>query len=94
MSKQTSNQKYYDLEIELCADYRPKDIIRPENVWQSVADIQNVYAGNASHVQYARTLVAREKMPGFPEKILRQKTNKTIVGINHGNPAKLFVLPC
>lgn len=57
--------KYYDREIELCADYRPKQIVRPEDVWQSVANIQNIHAGNASHVQYARALVAREKRRDF-----------------------------
>lgn len=62
----TGCQKYYDLEIELCADYRPKDIIRPEGCpWQSVADIQNVHTGNASHVHFARQLVAREKRRDF-----------------------------
>lgn len=57
--------KYYDREIELCADYRPKQVVRPEDVWQSVANIQNVHAGNAAHVRYARELVAREKRRDF-----------------------------
>lgn len=65
MAMHTGCVKYYDREIELCADYRPKDIVRPEDVWQSVADIQNVNAGNAAHVQYARELVAREKRQDF-----------------------------
>ena len=65
MSMHTGCQKYYDLEIELCADYRPKDIIRPEDVWKSLADIQNVHSGNASHVHFARQLVAREKRRDF-----------------------------
>lgn len=42
--------KFYDREIELCADYRPKQIVCPEDAWQSVTNIQNVYAGNAAHV--------------------------------------------
>lgn len=29
----------YDKEIELCADYRPKDIIRPEDVFKPIADL-------------------------------------------------------
>ena len=65
ISMHTGCQKYYDLEIELCADYRPKDITHPEDVWQSVADIQNVHAGNIGHVQFARQLVAREKRRDF-----------------------------
>ena len=65
MEMHTSCVKYYDREIELCADYRPKQIARPEDVWQSVANIQNIHAGNASHVRYARALVAREKRRDF-----------------------------
>ena len=56
---------YYDKEIELCADYRPKHIIRSEDVWQSVANIQNIHIGNATYVKYARELVAREKRRDF-----------------------------
>lgn len=65
ISMHTGCQKYYDLEIERCADYRPKHIIRPEDVWQSVVDIQTIHAGNAAHVHYARSLVAREKRRDF-----------------------------
>lgn len=57
--------KYYDKEIELCADYRPKHIIRPEDVWQSVANIRNIHVGNATYVKYARELVARENRRDF-----------------------------
>ena len=30
---------YYDEEIELCADYRPKDKIRVEDVWEPIANL-------------------------------------------------------
>lgn len=46
MSMHTGCVKYYDKEIELCADYRPKHIVRPEDVWKSVAEIKNVHVGN------------------------------------------------
>lgn len=65
MAMHTGCVKYYDKEIELCADYRPKDIVCPKDVWQSVADIRNVRAENAAHVQYARQLVEREKHRDF-----------------------------
>ena len=65
ISMHTGCVKYYDREIELSADYRPKQIIRPEDVWQSVADIRNVHTGNASHIHFARQLVAREKRRDF-----------------------------
>lgn len=47
----------YDLEIELCADYRPKTKVTPQSVWQSIADIQHVTPLNAAHVAYAQQLV-------------------------------------
>lgn len=49
----------YDLEIELCADYRPKWKVRPRQAWQAVADISEITAQNAGHVLYARQLAAR-----------------------------------
>ncbi|MBO5198283.1 MAG: 1-acyl-sn-glycerol-3-phosphate acyltransferase [Lachnospiraceae bacterium] len=65
MAMHTGCVKYYDREIELCADYRPKQSVRPEDVWQSIASIRNIHAGNAIHVKYARELVAREKRRDF-----------------------------
>lgn len=57
--------KYYDREIELCADYRPRQIVRPEDVWQSVANLRNIHAGNVGHVTHAKELVAREQRRDF-----------------------------
>ena len=56
---------FYDREIELQADYRPKHILRPEDVWQSVAEIQNITPENIAHVRYARQLIAREQRRNF-----------------------------
>lgn len=52
---------YYDRKIELSADYRPRHIVRPEDVWQSVAQIRNIHTGNAAHVRYAKEVIARER---------------------------------
>lgn len=65
MAMHTGCVKYYDREIELCADYRPKQIVRPEDVWQSVANIQNIHAGNITHAIYAKELVASERRRDF-----------------------------
>lgn len=65
ISIHTGCVKYYDREIELCADCRPRDIVRPEEVWASIANIQNTTAANAGHVQYARQLVATEHCRDF-----------------------------
>lgn len=56
---------YYDKEIEQAADYRPKRIVRPEDVWKSVAEIQNVTAENIKHVCYAKEVVQREHYRDF-----------------------------
>lgn len=65
MAMHTGCIKYYDREIECCADYRPKQIVRPENVWQNVANIKTVHAGNIAHVLYAKELVEQEKRRDF-----------------------------
>lgn len=57
--------KYYDREIELCADYRPKHIVRPEDVWKSVAEIGNIHAGNAVHICYAQSVIRQEERRDF-----------------------------
>ncbi len=57
--------QYYDREIELKADFRPKSITRPEEVWRPVAAIENLTPENADHVRYARQLVVREEKRDF-----------------------------
>ena len=39
LKERVATASYYDKEIELCADYRPKDKIRPEDVWESIANL-------------------------------------------------------
>lgn len=65
ISMHTGCVKYYDKDIERCADYRPKHIVRPEDVWQSVANIQNINIVNVSHIIYAKELVSRERRRDF-----------------------------
>ena len=65
LAMHTGCVKYYDREIELCADYRARQIVRPEDVWQSVANIQHIHTENIRHVLYAKELVAREKRRDF-----------------------------
>ncbi len=55
----------YDREIELCADYRPKDIVRPEQVWQALADIEKVTLQNAAYVAYAQNLMSELQEKDF-----------------------------
>ena len=69
-----SATKYFDYDYELRADYRPKNVVRPETVWQSVADIKNFNAGNINHILYARQLVELEKSEDIMRKDVRYVT--------------------
>ena len=57
----------YDREIELCADYRPKEIIRPEDVFAPIAAVQeqNIIAQNVKMILAARELVKERKNSDF-----------------------------
>ncbi len=47
----------YDCEIELKADYRPRNILRPESVWKPIANIEHVTTKNVKHVLHAKELI-------------------------------------
>lgn len=47
----------YDVEIEYCADYRPKWKVEPRQVWQAIAGIQAPDKCNTLDVEYARKLI-------------------------------------
>ena len=55
----------YDREIELCADYRPRDIIRPQQVWEGIAGIDKVTPQNAAYVAYAQNLLKELRQQDF-----------------------------
>ena len=55
----------YDLEIELCADYRPKWKTEPQQVWQSIANISALTKENILDVIYARQMVEQCKENDF-----------------------------
>lgn len=49
----------WDREIEVLADYRPKNKVTPQQVWQAIADVTNVTTQSVGHVLYAKQLVAQ-----------------------------------
>lgn len=57
----TGKVKYYDREIELNADFRPRSIVRSEDVWKPIAEIKELTQENIDYVCYACRLVAQEK---------------------------------
>ena len=60
LERRVSTTARYDLEIELCADYRPQDKAIPIDVWKPVADIQNITLQNVNTVFKAKTIVQEE----------------------------------
>lgn len=55
--------KFYDKEIEQVADYRPKQIVRPENVFEPISNIhpKNISAHNIKIVLAAKEIVREAK---------------------------------
>lgn len=56
---------FYDLEIELKADYRPRSKVRPEDVYENIANIENITRENVLEVEHAKTLVKKKKNIDF-----------------------------
>lgn len=57
--------KRYDIEIEYCADYRPKWKIDSQQVWQQIADISMTAKNNILEIMFAREIVKQSKMNDF-----------------------------
>ena len=49
--------EFYDEEIEKNAEFRPREIVRAEDVFRPIANIQNVTPQNVKDVLYAKELV-------------------------------------
>lgn len=56
---------WYDSEIELSYDYRPKDKVRPEDVFKNIADIKNIDSNNISLINDAKQLIRTKKMEDY-----------------------------
>lgn len=65
MAIHTGDIKYYDKEIEYCADYRSKDVIYSVDVWKRISQIRNPHSENIRDVLYAKEVVAREQRRDF-----------------------------
>ena len=65
LEKLLSEVDFYDKDIETSCDYRNKKIIRPEDAFKEIADIENVTPENASHVAYATNLIRTRKKRDF-----------------------------
>lgn len=57
----TGSIYYYDKEIELCADCRPRDVLLPQDVYRQIADIQKITPDNALAVADAVRIVEQAR---------------------------------
>lgn len=62
----------YDKEIELTADFRPRDIVNPEDVWKQIMDLDLegridsiTYAQKISSINYSKKLVKERERRDF-----------------------------
>ena len=62
--KRVATTGRYDTEIEYCADYRPRDIINPEDVWKDIAELP-LSKDNMDSVIYAKKLVLERNKRNF-----------------------------
>ena len=58
LKERRSTVDYYDESIELNADYRPKEIIRPEDVWAPIAELKQ---HELSPVEMAKSIYINKK---------------------------------
>lgn len=64
LQKRIATADRYDPNIETCADYRDKRIIRPEDVFEPIADAI-LTKENCGHVEYAKKLVKQARHSDF-----------------------------
>ena len=55
----------YDSTIEKQSDYRPKELARPEDVFESIANISNITSSNIKMVNQAKKIVKERKYSDF-----------------------------
>ena len=61
MTLHTSKVKYYDKEIELAADYRPKLFPHPETVWHAIGDNEGKTKESVIQGIAAKQIIATER---------------------------------
>jgi len=64
LSARVKTADRYDREIELCADYRPKNILPPEEVWRAVAENKSTRE-NVLDVAFAKQIVEAARANDF-----------------------------
>lgn len=65
LEKRMTGIPRYDSEIEKKSDYRPKEIILPENVFEPISNITNVTPENINMVMEAKKLVKERQQSDF-----------------------------
>jgi hypothetical protein len=55
----------YDSTVEKCSDFRPANIIRPEEAFRNIANIKNVNENNFNMIQEAKKIVETREYADF-----------------------------
>ena len=55
----------YDIEIETNADFRPKEIDDPIEIWEKIANIETIDARSIKTVEYAKKMIKERKNNDF-----------------------------
>jgi 1-acyl-sn-glycerol-3-phosphate acyltransferase len=64
LSRRVKTAARYDKEIELCADYRPKDE-RIDEIWENIANVKNITKENILLVEEAKQKIMKFKENDF-----------------------------
>lgn len=63
---QTANR--YDIEIETCADYRPKEIESSREIWEKIAAIETIDARTIKTIEHAKRMIKERNQNDFQRK--------------------------
>lgn len=58
----------YDKEIETSAHFQPREIVRPENAWEAIANIKHSNPNNVNDCVYAASLVRQRKLENYQKR--------------------------
>lgn len=65
LAARTGGVPFYDKEVELCADYRPRDIPLLQDVYRTLAEFTRITPENAQAVSEAARIVTQEREMDF-----------------------------
>lgn len=65
LKKRIKTADRYDIEIETTADFKPRNIEDPNEIWEKIANIENITAYNIKDIENAKRLIKENKNNDF-----------------------------